>query len=194
MGHFFTRAHWSRVDQVFGAITLLLFVGWLLLPFFGRIDGEVSPVTSHATLTRADGYPPPEYRHVWAAYADKYRDCDFVRVEWYFGSRDGAREHVPSFFLDKPQLRPVGDLVWDGLVISMPPRDVLSHSFAYVYHRCPIVSPRLLGGLRIMRPWETRTLFYDAPEAHQPPVSVTPKGGGPARTLAPTLDKLPLGE
>lgn len=115
----------------------------------GQIEGRFFPVVSPVVLTDPQPLPPPAFQHVWRGEADKLRDCSYRKVHWYYGPRGGADVQVSASFLDRPQIRSTGRLVWDGLIIGLEPDAVLKNSHADVYHQCP------------GRPWLTVTRYYN---------------------------------
>ena len=117
----------------------------------GEIEGRVFPVMGPLTVFEPIEMPQPTYRTRWRGQAKKLRNCDFVRVEWFLGPRDGRRVQVQFEFTDRPQVRPAGPLEWSGLVVALDPPAARSNSHADVLHQCDF------------RPWLTRTPFYDPP-------------------------------
>ena len=124
----------------------LVFIQWV----GGAVEGRLFPVMGPLTISDPVPYPPPSYRARWQGQAEKKRNCEFVRMEWYLGPRHGGRVRVSSEFLDRPEVRSAGVLSWEGIVISLPVGEVLANSHADVIHQCGY------------RPWQTRTRFYDS--------------------------------
>ena len=124
----------------------LVFVQWI----GGAVEGRLFPVMGPLTISDPVPYPPPSYRARWQGQAEKRRNCEFIRMEWYLGPRHGGRVRVSSEFLDRPEVRGEGRLSWDGIVISLPAGEVLINSHADVIHQCRF------------RPWQTRTRFFDS--------------------------------
>lgn len=137
-------------------LVLVVLAAWALGPVFGTIEGRLNPVLEPATITEPRPFPPPSYQHVFNADSTKLRDCvpmdQNAGLEWFLGSlSDDTGVRVKAFFNDKPKQRLQGVLSWTGLVVQMPPEDVLTFSHSYVYHDC--------GGWRW---WYVKTLFYDS--------------------------------
>ena len=116
--------------------------------FGGVIEGRLFPVMGQLELRDAMAVPPPEYRTRWKGRAMKYRNCNFVRLEWYMGPRHGRHVEVDVGFTDPPEIRNAGELHWNGIVISLSAESTLRNSHADVLHKCP------------WRPWLTRTPFF----------------------------------
>lgn len=116
----------------------------------GEIEGRLFPVMGRLTIYDPEPFPPPDYRTRFRGRAVKRRNCEFVRVEWFLGPRDGAHVEVRFEYTDPPMLRATGEHAWNGILIHLSPDVVLSNSHADVLHRCP------------WRPWLTRTPYYDA--------------------------------
>lgn len=124
------------------------FVMWVFITYAASsLEGRLFPVVSRAELISSRSYPPPVFRTIWVARAFKYRNCQYLRTEWFLGPRDGARVLVPAEHVDAPEVRGPGLLQWEGLVIWLEPEAVLQNSHADVIHRCHFL-------------WETRTPFY----------------------------------
>ena len=91
------------------------------------------------------------------ATAQKFRDCPPEKVRWYLGRRGGwSWDAVYVGFLDGAQIRPPGDLAWDGIIVGLPPDQLLSNSYADAVHNC-------WGKFVPWRgwPWVTRSRFYN---------------------------------
>ena len=137
-------------DKVSLVLVLAFLTYWAGYKFMPTIEGRIAPVVTVAELSnpRAFGTSAPRYR--FDATARKMRDCQFIRIEWYFGERGGTRVEVRSTFIDPPQIRGVGEMSWTGLVINAQPLTVLENTNADVIHQCP------------GRWWQTRTPFFNA--------------------------------
>lgn len=128
------------------------------LPAVGRLEGYFAPVMGDLALSDPRPVPPPAFRNIWSGEAQKLRDCDFVRLEWFQGPRYGRKVQVATGFTDAPEIRPPGASIWHGLIILLDQFQVRENSHADVLHRCPLLE---FQGVRIMRPWLTRSAFYD---------------------------------
>jgi hypothetical protein len=116
----------------------------------GVVEGRLFPVMGPLTVYDPQPLPPPSYQFVWKGYADKLRDCRYIRTEWFLGKRGGQHVGVNMGYTDPPTVRLSGRLHWDGIRIALSPDEVLGNSYAMVYHRCP------------GRWWDTATVFYDS--------------------------------
>ena len=129
--------------------TLLGLASFFVYEFGGQIEGRLFPVMG--TLEIHDPEEADD-RSVtkWKGHAEKLRNCNFVRLEWYLGPRNGRHVIVDreAAFTDKPQIRSTGRLHWEGILVHLSPKATRENSFADVIHRCP------------WRPWEVRTRFY----------------------------------
>ncbi len=79
-------------------------------------------------------------------------ECNFVRVEWFIGTRNGA--HVPTIVkTEKPSLRPAAGVIdinaWSVYVGVQR----IENTFADVFHECR------WGSLET--PWSVKTEFYN---------------------------------
>jgi hypothetical protein len=115
-----------------------------------HIEGYFFPVTGPLEISHPQSAPPPSYRLIWEASAEKLRECRPVRIEWYLGQRgEFNRVSIVAEFLDAPELQGVGLLEWDELYISLDESNTRANSFANRVHQCP------------WRTWETVTPFYN---------------------------------
>ena len=119
----------------------------------GHVEGKLFPVVSELTVYDFEPLPPPAYRHKFKGHADKLRDCNWVRTEWYLGKRGSLRVPVVFDYGEKPRLNQVGRIFWGDMRISLDPFEVLNNSHADVIHDCGW-------------PWLTRTPFYDSEETN----------------------------
>lgn len=131
----------------------LMGVVWYAPGYLSIAQGNLWPVVSPIVLSQSTPTGPPPHRHTWSGASDKYLDCDYIlgSVQWFNGSIDGRAQEVTAYFLDAPEIRDVGTLEWDALVIYLDPYEVLNNSYAYVWHDCG-------------QPWPVRTLFYNSAE------------------------------
>lgn len=161
MVHFIRRAYWSALDKAMGVVMMLALFIYMFGGTIGAVEGALHPVVTEAILLKNVHTPPPRYRYQWEAKSTKLRDCTFVSIDWWLGKRGLQSTQVTAFFLDAPLYRPKGGVHWNQLVIDLDPRQVIDGSYAYVYHRCPLISiPKL--DIRIMEPWLVRSLFYNS--------------------------------
>lgn len=141
----------------------LIFAGALVFiggPFWNyylpKLDGRLRPVVSNLTVT---GYERRDQVTVLRGYATKHRECTYLDIEWYLGDPDGRAAQISAYFEDRPQIRPMGRLEWEAIVVGLNPKLIKESSYAYVVHRC--------NG----SPFRTRTRFY-VPENWPPEVRV----------------------
>lgn len=130
------RALRHALVWVTGLYVLASGIVWAFEDSIARLYGHAFPVVSEAMLSDPRPSPPPRYAAIWHAEAAKLRDCQYVSIEWFLGPRGGRRTQVVAEFLDPPQVRPQGPLVWDGLRIALDPTNVLENSHADVLHDC----------------------------------------------------------
>lgn len=144
------RTTWKRLDYAALAVSAALAIGFLGERHMPTIEGRLFPVITPAVLLSSRPSPPPAFRHTWAAEATKKRDCEYVRgsLEWYLGQPGTRHVAVGAEFTDRPKVRGMGRLEWQGLVIYLEPERVLTNSYATVRHQCP------------WRWWQTETTFY----------------------------------
>lgn len=134
------------IDRIGLAVVSVFCAVWFVP--LGDIEGRYFPVTTQIALTAPEVMPPPEWRTRWHGTATKLRECDPVQLEWFLGPRGGRRVMVTAVFQDPPEVRDMGELEWDAVVISLDEQAVLTNSHADMLHDCGW-------------PWLTRTAFYD---------------------------------
>ncbi len=94
------------------------------------------PVMGPLTIFDPSAAPPPAHPTSGRGKAGKRRGCNFVRLEWYLGPRNGRHVEVQFQFTDPPMLRETGELEWDGMVVSLAPQETLGYRYADVVHQC----------------------------------------------------------
>ena len=103
----------------------------------GPIEGRLAPVMGPLSLHSPVAHPPPANQFKWHGEAQKLRGCDFIRVQWFLGPRNGRRVEVNMHFTDPPEVRDTGALAWSGIVIALDPVEVRRNSHADVIHQYP---------------------------------------------------------
>lgn len=109
----------------------ILFAVWVLWP---GVETRFWPVVTEIDILRAD-----DAGGGWSRLqveADKLRDCDWRAVEWFVGHRGGRNSKVDARFDDPPEVRGVGRLHWDNLMVRLPVGTILDDSFGNVFHEC----------------------------------------------------------
>jgi hypothetical protein len=82
----------------------------------------------------------------------KLRDCEYVGIAWYRGTRDGNFERVPVILQREPgdqssPDRPLGRQTAGPWIIAVPLDEIRTNSFAELFHHCHPF-------------WMTRTEFF----------------------------------
>lgn len=124
------------------------------IEFGGEIEGRFVPVVSPLTVEGVRqplGKSAHDRPSVVEGSATKLRGCNFVRVEWFLGPRNGRRVQVRMEFRDPPQIRGPGVLHWTGIWVELSQEEIRVNSHADVLHKCG------------RRPWLTRSPYYDPP-------------------------------
>ena len=140
---------WSIVDKLglfLAFVAVVLTIGNRALK---NIDGWVNPVVGLLEITDIRRHPTEPESVMIAGNAEKFRNCDWLGIEWFVGKVDGRSASVPARFDDKPQVRATGVMHWSELVVSLPEDVVCNSSYAFVVHNCHPL-------------WLTRSLFYDS--------------------------------
>ncbi|WP_406720439.1 hypothetical protein RPE78_09675 [Thioclava litoralis] len=88
-------------------------------------------------------------------WAERYRSgCDFLGLVWWLGDRHGQAVRVPARFDDRPQIRAVGRMEFEALVVGLS-EDQLNDSYSDVRHAC-----HGRNGDRAFL-WPTRSKFWN---------------------------------
>ena len=114
-------------------ILLVLVLG--SLGFVRLIEPRVYPVITRLEITSLEQVGEASTRIKGTAV--RLRGCDFIEVDWRIGARgDGQSVRVPVTFEDPPLVRPQGQTHWSGLVVGVPPLELVTNSYATVEYEC----------------------------------------------------------
>jgi hypothetical protein len=105
---------------------------WLETRFF--------PVVGKLEIESAEPGPMPGTTLVRAAFR-KLRNCDYIGIAWFRGTREDGFERVPIILQREPgdlssPNRPVGYQQAGPWIIGVAPDELRSLSFAELQHRC----------------------------------------------------------
>ncbi len=110
----------------------------------GRIEGYLFPVASRGEILRHVAVGETSTR-IWGQAA-RLRDCSFDHLVWFLGDdHDNARADL--VFEEGTRLRGGGSFTFGPWLVQLTPDQLLSRSYAIVYHRCHPL-------------WLTETRFY----------------------------------
>ena len=114
------------------------------------IETRFFPVVGKLQILRIDPLPD-EKAAIFAAF-EKLRNCEYMGIAWYHGSRRSGFERVPLILYRQPgddssPNRPMGFQKAGPWEISLPADEVRANSFAELFHYCNPL-------------WVTRTEFY----------------------------------
>lgn len=75
---------------------------------------------------------------IFSAQAEKYRDCTWIRTEWFLGERGGPSVLLTSTpHQDPTKIRPMGVLSWDELFVPVSSEATLRQgTYADTIHHC----------------------------------------------------------
>lgn len=126
-------------------IFLTLIMGMVIWGYGSLIESRFYPVVSQA---RIHSYESLEGSQTKLAFsATKFRECIFLKAEWFVGEQGGRAARVSSRFIDKPTVRGKGRHSWQGMIVDLPESLIRESSYAIVYHNCHPF-------------WTTRTTFF----------------------------------
>ncbi|NEH72253.1 hypothetical protein [Rhizobium leguminosarum] len=103
------------------------------------IETRYLPAVSKLTITSIEETSDGRTR-IRVAFR-KLRDCEYIGITWFVGSRPDSFERV-SVVLMRDQNdtsspnRPIGYQTAGPWIIGVPPEDLKNHSFAQLVHRC----------------------------------------------------------
>lgn len=125
---------------------------WLLLGAFGlwaaiatypaalgQLQSIFLPVMDKAVISNPRRERVGELEGiVFSAEANKSRECDWLRTEFFAGKRNGPSAFMPNAkHLDKPQGREVGPQYWDRIFVPvLEIDDLMTNIWADAVHDC----------------------------------------------------------
>ena len=119
---------------------------------FSWLDSAARPVSTVIQVDSVAVYPAEVPSSKVSGEVTRLRNCVFHRVEWYLGDEAGRHVLVPSRFLDPPQTREEGRFYLQGVIVELPPEEIIRNSFAYAVHECSW----------FVLSWTVRSLFYSS--------------------------------
>ena len=113
---------------------------WMVWAVGPALETKFNPVVSKLEILRTEPGEIEGTTNVYAAFR-KLRECEYIGITWYKGSRDGEFERVPVILLRDPDdtsspNRPVGYQKAGPGVIGMSEADLRTNSFAELKHSC----------------------------------------------------------
>jgi len=79
--------------------------------------------------------------------ANKVRDCEWIKTEWFYGNPEGNNVQVSMFHGEEPQIRGVGEHFWENTKVYLDEERIRESSFAISTHKCHPF-------------WTTKSLLY----------------------------------
>lgn len=109
---------------------------WTVGPY---VETKYFPVVSKLSIERS--YQDSDGKSVVYAEFNKIRNCEYVGLSWYKGSRDSKFQSVRVVLGraegdESSQNRPQGRQSSGPWTISMPLEELKNNSFAQLSHRC----------------------------------------------------------
>ena len=103
------------------------------------LETKWRPVVSKLEILSVE--PAPMGKTKIRAAFRKLRDCEYLGIAWFVGTRATDFERVSVELMRDPNdtsspSRPLGYQKVGPWVIGMPPDELRSHSFAQLQHRC----------------------------------------------------------
>lgn len=114
-----------------------LYVIWAVGP---AIETRLAPVVGKLQILAMRPGDLDGTTEVHAAF-EKRRDCEYVGISWFHGSKEAGFERVPIVLLrqegdtSSPN-RPVGYQKAGPWIVGVPPDELVGNSFAQLQHRC----------------------------------------------------------
>lgn len=137
--------------KTFCVVAIVLAMLWTTLTIGPHLEARYFPVASRLQITAMEDTGRGTTR-VWASFT-KLRDCEFLGLSWYRGSRAGGFERVHVALQPRPDgdlsglTRPLGWQFAGPWEVGMPANEIPDGSFARLAHRCHIF-------------WVSMTEFY----------------------------------
>lgn len=120
-----------REGRIWVLVLPLLLAVWIFSP---AAETRLMPVVTEATIVSAQDAGNGWTRLI--VEAEKLRDCDWRKIEWFLGTRGEGGPRVQAYFEDPPTIRGVGVLRWEGLMVRLPEGLIRSQSYGDVLHEC----------------------------------------------------------
>lgn len=134
----------------FAKSIVLIFLPLYLVLYLYTQEGSYFPVVDNVRLTSVTDTNAGNT--IISGSFTKLRNCRFLGIRWFYGKED-ASVLVPSEFHSPPKIRTTGEQEFSNLEVELDSHEVLTNSYAYVYHEC---RPYWLLGESL----PTRTLFF----------------------------------
>lgn len=113
------------------SILVVLILGAVVYPrlpdLIANSLGKMNPVVTQIEVLSVEEYNSTSSKI--SAKADKLRDLNYIGIECYLGKRGGAfvSFYMPEqdcHFTDPPRVNGKGEIVWDGLIVGVPPEQL----------------------------------------------------------------------
>lgn len=152
-----TRAKAYMKQERRGMVFVIALCALAMTPFIGTIEGHLFPAASPMALERVEQGSTGTDTAIYGTSARLRPYCNFERIEWRLGERDG-RSVLVSTRLGPPKVRDDGEFSFGPWYIGLsPPSKVVNGTFSDVYHQCGVK----IGGSRIDFPWLTKSRFFN---------------------------------
>lgn len=135
-----------------GLTIALGIVAWMALsPALPSIEGRFAPVTRDTVVRRVID-PAEKVGGGWSVIegvSTKVRDCDFLALEWYLGSRSSGGVRAQYRFLEEAAERGPTPFKFGPWAVQLTADQLKTGAYAIAVHSCHPV-------------WNTRTLFWES--------------------------------
>lgn len=115
----------------------VLYVIWAVGP---AIETRFAPVVGKLQILSIEPGQMEGTTEIHAAF-QKLRECEYLGISWFHGTKEGGFERVPITLLrqegdtSSPN-RPVGFQKAGPWIIGIPPDELTGNSFAQLRHQC----------------------------------------------------------
>lgn len=136
--------------KTFAASVIFIMTGFIVFVVGPVIETKFLPPVSKLQILSMEATPDGQ-TIIHAAFV-KHRDCEYIGIAWYRGTRATGFERVPIILQRSPgddssPNRPVGYQTAGPWIVDMPMSEIKNNSFVELFHRCHAF-------------WLTRTEFY----------------------------------
>lgn len=134
-----------------------------------KIEARFNPVMRYPAVLETV-LEETSYTTRISGHTYRLRDCDFVSLEWFFGTRESGRASgVRVDFLEKPKIRPTGRMEFGPWDVHVPIDQLTGNTYANAVHQCYIYRHEsgtdengqpIYSWPIIPMPWRTVSPFY----------------------------------
>jgi hypothetical protein len=130
---------WQFLIKAASSIVMFFCASIVFFTIGPAVETRFFPVVGKLQILRIDELPDGKSA-IYAAFRKK-RNCEYIGIAWYLGSRLVSFERVPLILYRQPgddasPNRPIGFQKAGPWEVAIPADEIRSNSFAELSHRC----------------------------------------------------------